>query len=132
MIIYRNGHYYDTDKMRREERGGIYQETDPTVPSWAKQSTKPSYTPQEIGALPANSPLFDGMNEGESIAQYVNRVAITVNNMPQNLVGTEQIKNDAILLEDLNEEVKNKMESNYYDDDESLWIEGGRKEGQNG
>lgn len=29
-----------------------YTETDPTVPSWAKQSTKPSYTAAEVGALP--------------------------------------------------------------------------------
>lgn len=29
-----------------------FTETDPTVPSWAKQSTKPSYTAQEVGALP--------------------------------------------------------------------------------
>ena len=29
-----------------------YTETDPTVPSWAKQSTKPSYTASEVGALP--------------------------------------------------------------------------------
>lgn len=27
-------------------------ETDPTVPSWAKASTKPSYTASEVGALP--------------------------------------------------------------------------------
>lgn len=35
-------------------------ENDPTVPSWAKQSQKPSYTAQEVGALPANTPLFSG------------------------------------------------------------------------
>lgn len=29
-----------------------FTETDPTVPSWAKASTKPSYTAQEVGALP--------------------------------------------------------------------------------
>ena len=29
--------------------GGIVSETDPTVPSWAKQSTKPSYTKSEVG-----------------------------------------------------------------------------------
>ena len=29
-----------------------YTETDPTVPSWAKASTKPSYTAAEVGALP--------------------------------------------------------------------------------
>lgn len=29
-----------------------YTETDPTVPAWAKASTKPSYTAAEVGALP--------------------------------------------------------------------------------
>lgn len=29
-----------------------YTETDPTVPSWAKQSSKPTYTALEVGALP--------------------------------------------------------------------------------
>ena len=29
-----------------------YTETDPTVPSWAKQPEKPSYTASEVGALP--------------------------------------------------------------------------------
>lgn len=29
-----------------------YTETDPTVPSWAKQPNKPSYTASEVGALP--------------------------------------------------------------------------------
>lgn len=32
--------------------GGITEETDPTVPDWAKQKTKPSYTAEEVGALP--------------------------------------------------------------------------------
>jgi len=33
-----------------------YTETDPTVPSWAKQSTKPSYTASEVGALESTAP----------------------------------------------------------------------------
>lgn len=32
--------------------GGITTETDPTVPSWAKASSKPTYTASEVGALP--------------------------------------------------------------------------------
>ena len=40
--------------------GGILVETDPTVPSWAKQASKPTYTAQEVGALPANTALFSG------------------------------------------------------------------------
>ena len=35
--------------------GGISVETDPTVPSWAKQSTKPTYTASEVGADPAGT-----------------------------------------------------------------------------
>lgn len=33
--------------------GFLTDETDPTVPEWAKSPEKPSYTPQEIGAQPA-------------------------------------------------------------------------------
>ena len=35
--------------------GGIAKETDPTVPAWAKAATKPSYTAQEVGALPVGT-----------------------------------------------------------------------------
>ena len=34
------------------DSGFLTQETDPTVPAWAKAATKPSYTAQEVGALP--------------------------------------------------------------------------------
>ena len=32
-----------------------FTETDPTVPEWAKQATKPSYTASEVGALPSST-----------------------------------------------------------------------------
>lgn len=32
--------------------GGIDQETDPTVPAWAKQPNKPTYTADDVGARP--------------------------------------------------------------------------------
>lgn len=32
--------------------GSITQETDPTVPDWAKQKEKPTYTADEVGAIP--------------------------------------------------------------------------------
>lgn len=40
--------------LEGKQPSGAYltQETDPTVPSWAKKSTKPTYTASEIGALP--------------------------------------------------------------------------------
>ena len=35
----------------------IQTETDPTVPSWAKASSKPSYTASEVGALPDDTTI---------------------------------------------------------------------------
>lgn len=35
------------------ESGGIAEETDPTVPAWAKKPEKPSYTANEVGARPS-------------------------------------------------------------------------------
>lgn len=40
-----------------------FTETDPTVPSWAKQSSKPSYTAQEVGALPANTSIPSALSD---------------------------------------------------------------------
>ena len=36
-----------------------YTETDPTVPSWAKQPSKPTYTASEVGALPSSTQIPD-------------------------------------------------------------------------
>lgn len=37
--------------------GGIAEETDPTVPAWAKNPNKPTYTAAEVGALPADTKI---------------------------------------------------------------------------
>ena len=37
--------------------GAISTEVDPTVPSWAKQPNKPSYTASEVGALPSTTAI---------------------------------------------------------------------------
>lgn len=37
-----------------------FEESDPTVPAWAKEATKPSYTAAEVGALPDTTSLFSG------------------------------------------------------------------------
>lgn len=39
------------------DSGFISTETDPTVPNWAKQSQKPTYTAQEVGALPSSTQI---------------------------------------------------------------------------
>lgn len=37
-----------------------FEETDPTVPAWAKQPSKPTYTAAEVGAMPADAVLPSG------------------------------------------------------------------------
>ena len=44
-------------KSSIEGAGYVTQETDPTVPAWAKAANKPTYTASEVGALPANTPI---------------------------------------------------------------------------
>ena len=41
------------------DSGFITNETDPTVPAWAKEPNKPTYTAEEVGALPSNTPIPD-------------------------------------------------------------------------
>lgn len=46
------------------ETGDVtFSEQDPTVPSWAKQPTKPTYTAEEVGALPVGTTLGDLDND---------------------------------------------------------------------
>ena len=40
-----------------------YTETDPTVPSWAKAPTKPTYTASEVGALPSSTSIPDSLSD---------------------------------------------------------------------
>ena len=42
--------WVDTNEEPKAPSGGITQETDPTVPDWAKQPQKPTYTAEEVGA----------------------------------------------------------------------------------
>jgi hypothetical protein len=44
-------------------QGFIKEETDPTVPSWAKQSSKPTYTAEEVGALPSSTPIPSALSD---------------------------------------------------------------------
>lgn len=46
-------------KQEIDEKGYITAETDPTVPEWAKQPTKPTYTAEEVGALSADTKIPD-------------------------------------------------------------------------
>ena len=43
--------------LMKQAPSGITEETDPTVPAWAKEPTKPTYTAQEVGALPVGTKI---------------------------------------------------------------------------
>ena len=47
------------DAKMKEIDDKITNETDPTVPAWAKEPNKPTYTAEEVGALPNNTPIPD-------------------------------------------------------------------------
>lgn len=48
-----------------------YTETDPTVPDWAKEPTKPTYTADEVGALPNTTVIPTKVSELENDSGYV-------------------------------------------------------------
>lgn len=48
-----------------------YTETDPTVPSWAKQSSKPSYTAVEVGALPSTTVIPTKTSDLTNDSNYI-------------------------------------------------------------
>lgn len=56
--VHTDNNYSDEDKAK--VGNALTQETDPTVPNWAKQPSKPTYTAREVGALPSDTPLFSG------------------------------------------------------------------------
>lgn len=53
--------------------GGIQEETDPTVPDWAKQPQKPAYTAQEVGAMPAGTKIPGKTSELTNDAGFVDK-----------------------------------------------------------
>ena len=62
--IFNPNNYYDKTTADGKFLSG-FTETDPTVPAWAKVSTKPTYTANEVGALPTGTTL-DGIADGST------------------------------------------------------------------
>ena len=64
-----------------------YTETDPTVPSWAKAASKPTYTASEVGALPSNTTYVSTIN-GQSGAVTVDTPLVLRGSMSVTLSAT--------------------------------------------
>lgn len=56
-----------------------YTETDPTVPDWAKEPTKPIYTADEVGALPNTTVIPDKISQLENDSGYAVKDDIEAN-----------------------------------------------------
>lgn len=52
---------------------GILKEIDPTVPDWAKQPQKPSYTAEEVGAMPDTTEIPTKISDLEDDSNFVSR-----------------------------------------------------------
>ncbi len=69
-----------------------YTETDPTVPTWAKASTKPSYTASEVGALPDTTIIPTKTSDLTNDSNY-----ITLNQVPTELPTVSASDNGKVL-----------------------------------
>lgn len=60
-----------TNEEKTKLANAITEETDPTVPSWAKAGTKPSYNAQEVGALPNSTKYGSTIDLSMNSTTYV-------------------------------------------------------------
>ena len=60
-----------TTEEKTKLANAITEEQDPTVPSWAKQQTKPSYNAQEVGALPNSTKYGSTIDLSMNSTTYV-------------------------------------------------------------
>lgn len=65
---------YDVQKLLEKAGSSMQEETDPTVPEWAKSATKPSYTASEVGALPEDTNIPDKVSELENDSGYTSNI----------------------------------------------------------
>ena len=93
-----------------------YTETDPTVPAWAKEKTKPSYTAAEVGALP----------EDTEIPVFVNKTVLdkfSESDTGEILYDGESIKGSVVVDESMSDTstnpIQNKVIKKYIDNKNS-------------
>lgn len=92
------------------DSGYTEEESDPTVPEWAKQPEKPSYTATEVGADKAgsaNASLFEAKKYTD------NKISALINGAPETLDTiyelAEAVLENEEILEVLNEAIRNKL-----------------------
>jgi len=88
--------FTDEYKQKVENALQSFEETDPTVPEWAKQPQKPAYTAEEVGALPDDTEIPS--IEGLATQMYVdNKISeIEIPEIDLSGYATEEYVDDAV------------------------------------
>lgn len=94
--------FTDDYKSKVESALQSFTEKDPTIPQWAKQPNKPSYTAQEVGALPSDTkiPSIKGLASETYVKNYVDNKGYTTRQEVYNIVDDAVFPN-IVLLNDL-------------------------------
>ncbi|MDD6581625.1 MAG: hypothetical protein PUF10_02960 [Bacteroidales bacterium] len=82
----------DLNEIRSGAAAGataVQTEVDPTVPSWAKQPSKPSYNASEVGALPSSTKYGDAIDVSLNTTDY--KLTITLKDQDGNAKTTKTV-----------------------------------------
>lgn len=72
--------FTDADKTKLDSALTSYTETDPTVPAWAKEQNKPTYTASDVGAVPRTRTV-----NGKALSSDITLNAADVGALPSSI-----------------------------------------------
>lgn len=79
--------------LMKQAPSGVTEETDPTVSEWAKQPTKPSYTADEVGALPVGTKIPTKTSDLTNDSGYLTQI-------PEEYVTETELVQKGYVIED--------------------------------
>lgn len=79
--------------LMKQAPSGVTEETDPTVSEWAKQPTKPSYTANEVGALPVGTKIPTKTSDLTNDSGYLTQI-------PEEYVTETELGKKGYVIED--------------------------------
>ena len=79
--------------LMKQAPSGVTEETDPTVSEWAKQPTKPSYTADEVGALPVDTKIPTKTSDLTNDSGYLTQI-------PEEYVTETELGQKGYVIED--------------------------------
>lgn len=79
--------------LMKQAPSGVTEETDPTVSEWAKQPTKPSYTADEVGALPVGTKIPTKTSDLANDSGYLTQI-------PEEYVTETELGQKGYVIED--------------------------------